>query len=208
MTDFEEWTKTELIQEIVRLRMRLSQRNDKLIVKRDGNLATDPVVRPKNVAADLVTATSVPAETTVDDQSESQQYWYNLVASRCIRHHADHCVLLFTLLAQLVVYVSTCYPTIAGGDSAEIVAAACSKGAFECFVIKKSGLNTEAKTKSLRVAPKIHLSVVPNIISRDLGVAHPPGYPLWIIINALFMKINRWIASSWSCGVNVMFSIL
>ena len=137
MTDFEEWTKTELIQEIVRLRMRLSQRNDKLNVKRDGNLATDPVVRPKNVAADLVTATSVPAETTVDDQSESQQYWYNLVASRYIRHHTDRCVLLFTLLAQLVVYVSTCYPTIAGGDSAEIVAAACSKGAFECFVIKK-----------------------------------------------------------------------
>lgn len=70
------------------------------------------------------------------------------------------CALIFVVF---VVYAYTAYPTISGGDSGELVVAAC-----------------------------------------NLGAAHPPGYPTWTLLAALFVRAPigwnpAWRANIMSC---------
>lgn len=143
--------RNELIQEILQLRMQLAQE------KKTQKQAADPFAEHfgsdtvaatrKNVDTDLskVCVAKTPnvlsgSTSQADRVNSSSSNPSHLNSNRCSCHSsvavwrylltkADHCFVLMTLLLQLCVYLPTCYPTIAGGDSAEIIAAACTTGA-------------------------------------------------------------------------------
>lgn len=152
--DCESWSRNELIQEIFRLRMQLAQKKEMQDPVADSvseNVESDPVAATrKNIHVDADSSAACVAKTQTvlsrstlqtDDispslfnPSESNRNSCschgNLSVSAYLLTKADHFFVLTTLLLQLCVYIPTCYPTIAGGDSAEIIAAACTTGIF------------------------------------------------------------------------------
>lgn len=68
----------------------------------------------------------------------------------------------------LGIYIKTLYPSISGGDSGELVANMCSG-------------KERKKRRPIHTMRGGRRSILSSFIMTG-GVAHPPGYPLWLLI--------------------------
>lgn len=90
-------------------------------------------------------------------------------------------MLSFTI--SLAVYMKTMYPTVSGGDSGELMGVVCSGTSPNqpC-----SCSSQPPHVHHPKYAPSDLLRIAYDESTRVGGVAHPPGYPLWLLLATMW----------------------